>query len=78
MIDNLNDIEVFVEMVEKLARTHIRRKLNVQHFENLKLSLVKTLVSALGEDVMNEEAIAAWAKAYSVITDIIQKHQPDQ
>lgn len=57
MIDNLNDTEVFVEMVEKLARSHIRRKLNVSHFENLKSSLVKTLVSALGPAVMNDEAI---------------------
>ena len=78
MIDNLNDTEVFVEMVEKLARSHVRRKLNLTHFENLKGSLVRTFVSLLGEDVMTPEAIAAWAKAYSVITDVLQQELSKQ
>lgn len=78
MIHSLNDVEVFVEMVEKLARSHVRRKLNTTHFENLKGSLVRTFVTLLGEKVMNEETIAAWAKAYSVITDIVQKTLDEQ
>jgi len=50
----------------------------VEHFENLKKTLVKVLVSALGSDVMTDEAITAWAKAYSVITNVIIKVQQHQ
>ena len=74
LLDHLNDIEVFIEMVENLARSHVKRKLNVEHFENLKGSLVRTFVSLLGDSVMTPETIGAWAKAYSVITGIVQKH----
>lgn len=73
MIQNIDDTEVFVEMVEKIARSHIRRKLSVEHFESLKKTLVKVLVQALGESVMTEEAITAWAKAYATITDTIDR-----
>lgn len=78
MIDNLTDGEVFTEMVEKLARSHVRRKLDVSHFENLKGSLVKAFITLLGPEVMTEEAIGAWAKAYAVITDTIQKTIDEQ
>lgn len=74
MIDHIEDTEVFIEMVDKMARSHIRRHLTVQHFENLKLTLVKVLTNVLGASIMNDEAVAAWAKAYSVITDTFMKH----
>lgn len=78
MIDSLTDAEVFVEMVEKLAKSHVRRKLDVSHFENLKGSLVRAFITLLGSEVMNEEAISAWANAYAVITGIVQKTLDEQ
>ena len=78
MIQNIDDTEVFIEMVNKIVRSHIRRKLSVEHFESLKKTLVKVLVQVLGELVMNEEAITAWAKAYSVITSTMIREQQQQ
>lgn len=78
MIHNLDDLDTFFEMVKKLAQNHVARKLNVEHFENLKISLLKVLTTVLGLETMNIEAVNAWAKVYKVITDVVQKTLDEQ
>lgn len=73
VIDSVEDSEVFQEMVEKLAENHIRRKIELVHFENLGFVIVDLLIEKLGDEIMNLQTIDAWKKAYLVILDIIRK-----
>jgi hemoglobin-like flavoprotein len=72
LVDNIEDTEVLVEMLKKLGRNHYRRKITVQHFEDLKLTLIGLLKDKLGSDLMNDKAIAAWDKTYGVIVSVIK------
>lgn len=72
LVDNIDDTEVLVEMLSKLARNHSRRKISVEMFENLKISLMGTLKEKLGSDLMNDEAVCAWDKTYGVILSVVK------
>jgi len=73
LVDNIEDTEVLVEMLQKLAKNHRRRKITIEKFENLKISLVGHLQEKLGPELMNDEAVAAWDKTYGVILSVIKK-----
>lgn len=75
IIDSIDNREVFQEMVLKIAKSHVRRKLTVEHFTNLRTALVETMVTVLGEETMNAETIDSWAKAYKVILVTMQAEQ---
>ena len=69
VVDNLDDSEVLQEMVDKIARSHVRRKLSELHFGQLKKSLIALLNDTLGPEVMNELALTAWSKTYDLFTE---------
>ena len=71
LVDNIEDTEVLVEMLTKLAKNHRRRKISLEMFENLKVTLMGLLKEKLG-DLMNEEAVGAWDKTYGVILSVIK------
>lgn len=73
VIDSVEEPEVFQEMVEKLASNHMRRKIEYSHFENLGFVILDLLIEKLGDEIMNQQTIDAWKKAYLVILDIVGK-----
>jgi len=73
LVDNLDDTDVLVEMLEKLGKNHRRRKLTIDKFEDLKITLFGLLKEKLGPQLMNEEAVVAWDKTYGVILSVVKK-----
>ncbi|CAG2111740.1 unnamed protein product, partial [Medioppia subpectinata] len=67
IVDNIDETEVLVEMLTKMADNHRRHKSTVQMFVNLKTSLFGLLTDKLGPNVMTADAVNAWDKTYSVI-----------
>ena len=74
MVENIDEPEIFLEMVDKLARSHKRKGVVTTHFQNLKKVLFTLLVDALGIEIMNESAIIAWSKAWQMIIDATEKY----
>jgi hemoglobin-like flavoprotein len=72
LVDNVDNTEVLVEMLEKLGRNHYKRSVKVEHFENLKITLIGLLKDKLGLDLMDDKAIAAWDKTYGVIVSVVK------
>lgn len=60
-------------MIEKMAENHFRRKIQITHFQNLGLVIIDLLIQKLGNEIMNQQAIDAWKKAYLIILDIVGK-----
>jgi hemoglobin-like flavoprotein len=73
LVYNIEDTEVLVEMLKKLAENHYRRKITIEKFENLKISLIGLLKEKLGPKLMNDKAVAAWDKTYGVIVSVIKQ-----
>lgn len=71
VIDSIDDTEVFTEMIEKMAENHFRRKIEVKHFKNLGLVIIDLLLEKLGDEIMNQQTIDAWKKAYLVMLELI-------
>ena len=69
MVENIDEPEIFLEMVDKLAKSHKRKGVVTSHFQNLRKVLFSLLSDALGTEVMNETAINAWSKAWEVIIE---------
>ncbi|XP_054159276.1 globin-like [Oppia nitens] len=72
LVDNIDDTEVLVEMLKKLATNHQMRHISYNMFENLKITLVGLLKDKLGSTLMNDEAINAWDKTYNVILSVVK------
>ncbi|KFM74592.1 Globin, partial [Stegodyphus mimosarum] len=73
VVDNLEDPECLIEILQKTGISHRPRNVNRQHFNNLKVVLIKLLVEILGSNVMNESAVEAWEKTLDVANSIIIK-----
>jgi hemoglobin-like flavoprotein len=56
---NIQDTEVLAELLKKLAESHYKRKITIEKFENLKISLIGLLKEKLGPKLMNDKAVAA-------------------
>ncbi|KAF7492519.1 Cytoglobin-2 [Sarcoptes scabiei] len=69
IVDNLDDPVCFEDSLQKVLSSHLNRKIQLYHFENLKKALVCLFMDKLGPDIMNDETIEAWSKAYDVILD---------
>ena len=78
VVDNLEDPEVLQEMVDKIARSHLRRKLTIEQFNVLKEVLVGLLVDSLGAGVMTPETLTAWSKTYDLFTDAMTSQAKGQ
>lgn len=73
LIDNLDDPECLVNMLIKLGGNHFRHGIQFSMFENLGSSLIGSMSTKLGTDVMNDAAVEAWKKAYGVIISVIKQ-----
>ncbi len=56
---NIQDTELLAELLKKLAESHYKRKITIEKFENLKISLIGLLKQKLGPKLMNDKAVAA-------------------
>ena len=75
VVDSLKDEEVLQEMVDKIAQTHVKRKLNEKHFLGLRGSLIGLLNDSLGPEVMTKEALTAWSKTYDIFLTALAEEQ---
>lgn len=73
LVDNLDDPEVLVEMLVKTGGNHFRRSIKVEQFNSLGVSIIGWLIEKCGTGIMDQEAINAWKKTYSVIVSVIQQ-----
>lgn len=74
MVENIDEPEIFAEMVDKLAKSHKRKGVVTSHFQNLRKVLFSLLVDSLGTEMMNETAINAWSKAWETIIQATIKY----
>jgi len=72
LVDSLDDTEVIVEMLTKLAGNHFRRGIKIEMFQNLGVTIVGLLKEKLGA-AMDDQAVEAWKKTYGVIVSVIGK-----
>ena len=73
IVDTLNAPDDFQRNLQKVIDDHKARNIQLSHFLHLKAVLVQLLIDKLGAEVMNDEAKAAWAKAYDAITCAYEK-----
>lgn len=70
MVDNLDDVECLKELLLKIGRNHIKRKLTSKHFDNVAIAVVEFLELKIGPK-FTPFAATAWESALKVINSII-------
>lgn len=77
MLDNLDHPSELQTQLADVGANHRKRGLKKEHFENLKVVLLRVLKKALGTEVFTPEAEAAWEKiltaAFSGIYGTLEK-----
>lgn len=73
LVENLDDPEVLVEMLIKTGGNHFRRKIQLEQFNSLGVSIIGWLIEKCGTKKMDDTAVNAWKKTYGVIVSVIQK-----
>ena len=66
-IDNLTMLSV---AVEKMATTHVLKKIKPEHYPMVGVSVLKAIKDVLG-DAATDEVLDAWKEAYFFLADIL-------
>ena len=66
---NIDNLEVLLPAVKKIAEVHCNRKVTEEHYPIVGSNLLATIKEVLG-DAATDEVIEAWGKAYGVISKI--------
>lgn len=66
---NIDNLEVLLPAVKKIAEVHCNSKVNEVHYPIVRSNLLATIKEVLG-DAATDEVIEAWGKAYGVISKI--------
>lgn len=67
---NIDNLDVLAKAVEKMATTHVKTKVQAQHYPMVGLSLLSAVKDVLGE-AATEEVLEAWKEAYFFLADIL-------
>ena len=75
IVDNLDNPEQFRENIQKIIDSHVGREIGLERFVNLKMVLVQLLCDTLGAEIMDQNALGAWAKVYDYILESYKNGQ---
>lgn len=67
---NIDNLTMLSMAVEKMASTHVLRKILPEHYPMVGTSILKAIKDVLG-DVATEEVLEAWSEAYFFLADIL-------
>ncbi|MBC8237341.1 MAG: hypothetical protein H8E76_03835 [Helicobacteraceae bacterium] len=67
---NIDNLGVLSKAVEKMAQTHIRAKVQAEHYPIVGVSLLQAVKDVLG-DAATDEVLEAWKEAYFFLADIL-------
>lgn len=70
-VNGLNDLGEIVPAVTSLGKRHVDYKVRDDHYPTVGAALLWTLGEGLGDD-FTEQAKAAWAKVYGVLSSTMQ------
>ncbi len=67
---NIDNLEVLSKAVEKMASTHVLKKVKPEHYPMVGVSILKAIKDVLGE-AANDEVLDSWKEAYFFLADIL-------
>jgi len=67
---NIDNLGVLTKAIEKMAATHILKKVQPEYYPMVGLSILKAIKDVLG-DAATEEVLEAWKEAYFFLADIL-------
>lgn len=67
---NIDNLDALSKAVEKMAATHVRVKVQPEHYPIVGVSLLGAIKDVLG-DAATEEVLEAWKEAYFFLADIL-------
>ena len=67
---NIDNLDVLTKAIEKMAQTHIRVKVQPEHYPLVGVALLGAIKDVLG-DAATDEVIQAWKEAYFFLADIL-------
>ncbi len=67
---NIDNLGVLGKAVEKMASTHVRVKVQPEHYPIVGVSLLQAVQDILG-DAATDEVIGAWREAYFFLADVL-------
>ncbi|XP_071814745.1 uncharacterized protein [Apostichopus japonicus] len=70
LVEGLDDIEVLIEMLNNVARTHFSHQVTKQHYDLLGKVLMEAFEDEL-KDKFNQRTKDAWLKAYGVMEKVM-------
>lgn len=71
---NIDNLEAILPAVSKIAERHVELKIMPEHYPIVGANLLQAIKDVLNAD---DELIDAWAKAYSVISDVFIATEKD-
>ncbi|RWS05457.1 Globin-like protein [Dinothrombium tinctorium] len=71
VIDEIGFPGIVTELLFKVARSHFKRQVSRQMFENLCNIMIGLMIERLGDKVMNKKAIDAWKKFFNSMIDVM-------
>jgi len=67
---NIDKLDVLTLAIEKMATTHVKRKILPEHYPMVGVSILKAIKDVLG-DAATEEVLDAWKEAYFFLADVL-------
>lgn len=67
---NIDNLAVLKSAVEKMAQTHVRIKVQPEHYPIVGTSILEAIKEVLGDDA-TPEILQAWQEAYFFLADVL-------
>ena len=67
---NIDNLTMLSMAVEKMASTHVLKKIKPEHYPMVGVSVLKAIKDVLG-DAATDEVLDAWKEAYFFLADIL-------
>jgi len=67
---NIDNLTMLSMAVEKMATTHVLKKIKPEHYPMVGVSVLKAIKDVLG-DAATDEVLDAWKEAYFFLADIL-------
>jgi nitric oxide dioxygenase len=67
---NIDNLDVLSKAIEKMAGTHVKVKVQPEHYPIVGVSLLQAVKDILG-DAVTDEVIDAWKEAYFFLADVL-------
>lgn len=73
MLDDDSKSTIIIERLSELARSHLKRQIDVEKFRNLGAVLIDFLKQMNSGHSEEDAMVSSWSKLYGVIVNIVEK-----